>query len=315
MCTCHYSNPDKVAKIVAALNLKIAPRDLKSKDTRYLLSLIFSQWLSLSTCTFQAVVEVIPPPSSAQKLRIPKMLFPELQHDRHQGIPPQNKLEEDLYACNDGADAVVVAYVSKTFAVPKKDFPENKRKTITAEEMRARKREIKEPRQNGEEIPTVPLEIVTPEQTIGPPVVEAVPATLSPEDEDREVILGFARLYSGTVIPGSQLYCILPKYNRSLPPSHPSNVKHISVITVKGLYVMMGRELVAVEKVGAGNVFAIAGLEGVVWRNATLCAMRGDTIDKEISVKDAEADKECLVNLAGISGQVSIVGSVWMMFN
>ncbi len=39
-------NPDKIAKIVATLNLKILPRDLKSKDTRNLLTLIFSQWLS-----------------------------------------------------------------------------------------------------------------------------------------------------------------------------------------------------------------------------------------------------------------------------
>jgi ribosome assembly protein 1 len=35
---------------------------------------------------------------------------------------------------------------------------------------------------------------------------------------------------------------------------------------------MMGRELVAVEEVPAGHVCAIAGLDGVVFRNATLCA-------------------------------------------
>ncbi len=34
----------------------------------------------------------------------------------------------------------------------------------------------------------------------------------------------------------------------------------------------MGRELVAVDSVHAGNVFAIRGLQGKVWRNATLCA-------------------------------------------
>lgn len=35
---------------------------------------------------------------------------------------------------------------------------------------------------------------------------------------------------------------------------------------------MMGRELQPVANVRAGNTFAIRGLEGKVWRNATLCS-------------------------------------------
>jgi hypothetical protein len=39
-----FSDPDSVTKIVNALSLKISPRDLKSKDTRHLLTLIMQQW-------------------------------------------------------------------------------------------------------------------------------------------------------------------------------------------------------------------------------------------------------------------------------
>ena len=60
-----YSNPDAVTKIVNALNIRVSPRDLKSKDTRNLLTLVMQQWLPLSTATFQAVVDVISRSSSS----------------------------------------------------------------------------------------------------------------------------------------------------------------------------------------------------------------------------------------------------------
>ncbi|RHZ72135.1 hypothetical protein Glove_245g12 [Diversispora epigaea] len=43
------SNIEKIEKIVKALNLKILPRDKRSKDTRSLLISMFNQWLPLST--------------------------------------------------------------------------------------------------------------------------------------------------------------------------------------------------------------------------------------------------------------------------
>ncbi|KAJ6620812.1 translation elongation factor 2 [Mycena sp. CBHHK59/15] len=278
-------NTEKVTKIVTALNLKIPLRDLKSKDSRHLLSLIFSQWLSLSTCIIQTVIDIVPAPSVAQAIRIPKMLYPDLYE---MTVKPKNKLEEDLFGSKTGPDACVVAYVSKMFAVSGKDLPENKKKPMTADEMRARARETREARQAAEaEGPhTAESEIATPDSEVA-------------EDEgDIEVILGFARLYSGTIIPGTQIYGILPKYNSSLSPTHPRNVKYLVTAVVEGLYVMMGRELVTVDSVRAGNIFAIKGLEGKVWRSATLCA------PGEIGVGDSpdvNALKDCLVNLGGVS--------------
>ncbi|KAJ3509363.1 hypothetical protein NMY22_g16320 [Coprinellus aureogranulatus] len=87
------TNPDKVEKIVKTLNLKVLPRDLRSNDTRNLLQLIFTQWLSLSTGIIQAAIDIIPPPPVAQATRIPKMLYPDL---RDNTLAPKNKSEEDL---------------------------------------------------------------------------------------------------------------------------------------------------------------------------------------------------------------------------
>ncbi|CAG8439651.1 10899_t:CDS:10 [Ambispora gerdemannii] len=51
------NNREKIEKIVKTLNLKILPRDMRSKDTRTLLTSMFSQWLPLSTTEFNRIVE------------------------------------------------------------------------------------------------------------------------------------------------------------------------------------------------------------------------------------------------------------------
>ena len=42
------SNAEKIEKIVNALNIKILPKEMKSKDTKALAQTIISKWLPLS---------------------------------------------------------------------------------------------------------------------------------------------------------------------------------------------------------------------------------------------------------------------------
>ncbi|KAK7682408.1 hypothetical protein QCA50_014613 [Cerrena zonata] len=300
-------DPDKVAKIVSTLNLKVPLRDLKSKDTKHVLSLVFSQWLSLSTCVIQTIVDIVPPPPQAQLTRIPKMLYPDLYEPT---VEPKNKLEETLYKCDSSKEASVVALVSKMFAVPVEDLPENKKKPVTAEELRERGRAAREARKateaNGEAPPTnlnsVP--VATDSSSSPTPIAEAPTSTQNDVEKSAadlgiqsgETLLGFARIYSGTIAQGSTIYCVLPKYNNALEPSDPRNQPHVVATTVERLYTMMGRELVEVQEVYAGNVFAIKGLEGKVWRNATICAPAGGVVGK---ISGLEKDKACLLNLGG----------------
>lgn len=236
-----FSNPDKVTKIVTALNIKVPPRELKSKDTRHLLSLVFGQWLSLSTCTVQAVIEVIPPPSVAQRIRIPRFLYPDTNATT---IEPKNKLERDLLSCDDSPDAFVVAFVSKMFSVAKADLPENKKKPLTAEEMRQRAQGIRSSEQSEVEERDVHQSLEHDDAS---------------DHDESETILGFARLYSGTLRVGTSISCVLPKFSGVHDSPRTHQFRHVSIATVEALYVMMGRELVPVDKVKAGNVFAIKG--------------------------------------------------------
>lgn len=284
-------NTEKVAKIVTALNLKILPRDLRSKDSRQLLSTIFTQWLSLSTCVIQATIDVVPSPPVAQAIRIPKMLYPNI-FDK--SIQPKNKLEQDLFTSDFAPDAAVVAYVSKMFAVAAKELPENKRRAVTADELRQRARDAKEARDN-----SIPVS-ETPDPPRAAP--ESPPNMALDSSENSEVILGFARLYSGTIRAGSTIYCVLPKYDASLPPNHAHNVAHLILAKVEGLYVMMGRELIPVDSVRAGNTFAIRGLGGKVYRNATLCAPQSIGVPEGADPVQVQGS---LINIGGVTRTVS----------
>ncbi|KAF9816904.1 hypothetical protein IEO21_03778 [Rhodonia placenta] len=288
-------NPDKIEKIITTLNLKIPPRELKTKDPRQLLTLVFSQWLSLSSCVIQSIVDVVPPPSIAQRTRIPKILYPDLYEST---VDPKNRLEECLYSCNGKPDAYVSALVSKMFAVPAKELPGNKKKPMTADEMRKRARAAREAREA-----TQANGAATPE-----PTSESLDAALEKLEvkekeeggepiEADETLLGFARIYSGTIRTGTTICCVLPKYNAALDPAHPHNAPHVVTTQVGALYVMMGRELVPVDSVQAGNVFAIQGLEGKVWRSATLCAPNADGVDETADLSEI---KDCLLNLGGV---------------
>ncbi|KAH9841508.1 P-loop containing nucleoside triphosphate hydrolase protein [Rhodofomes roseus] len=293
-------NPEKVTKIVSTLNLKIPPRELNSKDSKQLLTLICAQWLSLSSCVIQAIVDVVPPPSVAQSTRIPKMLYPDLYEST---IAPKNKIEENLYSCNASPDACVVALVSKMFAIPAKELPGNKKKPLTAEDMRARARAAREARaaqaaaMDGDTAPTetssTPLETALEEMAVD----DKEPNGTGEPVEADETLLGFARIYSGTIRTGTTICCILPKYDSALEPTHPRNATHVATTKVEALYVMMGRELVPVDHVQAGNVFAVQGLEGKVWRSATLCAPGEQGLSEGADLGQV---KDCLLNLGGV---------------
>jgi len=303
-------NPLQIEKIIKSLNVKVRPQDLRSKDSRNLLLTVFSQWLPLAPCSFTAIVDKIPEPSLAQKFRIPRMLHPELGHLSDE-VEPLNKLERDLYSGNLEDDSFVISYVSKMFAVKKRDLPENQRKALTADDLRERARLIKRAREErakqtgsgDDDVINHSDGVAVKEEDVKVERQEPDRDEDQDQDQDEDALIGFARLYSGTISIGQTLYAVLPKYNTDLPPSHQSNLKHLTSIKVEQLYMMMGRELLTVDRVEAGNLFAIGGLQGTVLRNATLCSMGATRQTHKDGARDQ--DGECLVNLAGVSNQTS----------
>ena len=223
------------------------------------------------------------------------MLYPD-QSESH--VDPKSKLEKDLYSCDASEDAHVVGYVSKMFAVPTAQLPEHKKQTLSAEEVRARAREARIKAGESRE----PSRAATPSPAPGQPPSESEKNLTGESFGDRqegvsETLLGFSRLYSGVIRVGSTVACVLPKYNNAVEPTDPHNRSHVVNATVDALYTMMGRDLVTVDSVSAGNIFAIRGLQGSIWRNATICAPSAAGLQGEHS-------QGWMINLGGVNRQV-----------
>ena len=191
-------NPNKVSKIVAALGLKIPPRDLKSTDTRALLTVIYSQWLPLSSCVAQAVIDVVPPPAVAQITRLPKML----SLDGHTPINSTEAAKSRSLMFGIGSESCLLAYVSKMFAVPEQYFSETLKRRGMAQ-LQSYHRTAADASANPGKNNIV----------ISAGSLDHGPSDLPKEDD--EVLLGFARLYSGTIRTGDRVFCVLPKYQNS----------------------------------------------------------------------------------------------------
>ncbi|OUM64667.1 hypothetical protein PIROE2DRAFT_68145 [Piromyces sp. E2] len=251
-----YNDKEKVDKIVKSLNLKILPRDLKSKDTRAVQSTICSTWLPLAQTVLHSIVEQLPSPLEAQKVRLPKLLYPHnIDNVPDQDLTEnQKKLEKALYECDSSEDAPVVVIVSKMVDVKPEDLPTNRRVQLTAEEMRENRKRLLEQRK---------LQI---EGQTSSPSIEAVPMSEKKKKKENTLI-GFARIFSGTIHEGQNVYVMGPKYD----PLDPT--KFCTKVKVENLYLIMGKELEALSSVPAGNVFGIGGLNEAVLKSATISTL------------------------------------------
>ncbi|KAI0221601.1 Cytoplasmic GTPase/eEF2-like protein (ribosomal biogenesis) [Massospora cicadina] len=242
-----FSDAEKVQKIITTLNIKVLPRDLRCKDSKVLLS------------TIHAVAAYIDGgPAFGYRDNPPRLHLNPLASLGFDDLPaPSSPLEHAMFGCDASIEAPIVAYVSKTLYVPNDTLPENRRIQLTAEEMRelgTRARLLR----------AGPDPITCDE---GAPML-AEPIATESKAYGKETLLGVARIFSGTIRVGQKLYALGPKYH----PDRPD--EHCSEFTVQKLYLFMGRELMSLTEVPAGNVFGIGGLEGHLLKSGTISSTK-----------------------------------------
>ncbi|CAO1599562.1 Cytoplasmic GTPase/eEF2-like protein (ribosomal bioproteinsis) [Xanthoria calcicola] len=270
-----------VEKITKSLSLNIPPHILRSRDPRALMTAVFSAWLPLSTAVLVSVTEYLPSPPLAQASRLPALI---------DASPAAEHVDKDVRSAMVGfhtdKTAPVVAYVSKMVAVRASELPQNKRKAggmMTADEARemGRRKRAEFAKARRADQAGNPSGINGMSEALNSISLDEEPEP-EPETqtEDPEHLIGFARLYSGTLSVGDEVYVLPPKFS----PANPHAVPDPPKVVVTGLYLMMGRGLESLTSVPAGVVFGIAGLEGHILKSGTLCSQL-----------------EGAVNLAGVS--------------
>lgn len=266
-------------KIIKSLNINLPPHITRSRDPRAILTTLFSSWLPLSTALLVSVIESLPSPPVAQAARLPKLIeaSPGSEH-----ISPEVKSAMTSFKTSK-SDPVVV-YVSKMVSIPESELPENKRRagTLSPEEARelGRRKRAEIARARALEDAGAPADSM---DSIADAIGEASIDDTNEENEQRpdpEHLIGFARIYSGTLSVGDEVYVLPPKFS----PEHPHSAPEPKKVTVTALYLLMGRGLEPLTSVPAGVVFGIGGLEGHILKSGTLCSQL-----------------EGSVNLAGVS--------------
>ncbi|KAL8728600.1 MAG: hypothetical protein Q9181_005287 [Wetmoreana brouardii] len=158
-------------------------------------------------------------------------------------------------------------------AVRASELPENKRKTgglMTADEARElarqKRAEFEKARRAAEDESLDSVNGIT--EALDSAALDGTEQASSEQPEDPEHLIGFARLYSGTLSVGDEVYVLPPKFS----PANPHAMPEPQRVTVTGLYLMMGRGLESLRSVPAGVVFGIAGPEGHILKSGTLCS-------------------------------------------
>lgn len=262
------SNPAMVEKIIKSLSLAIPPHVLRSKDPRAIHTAILASWLPLSTAVLVSVIEYLPSPSAAQADRLPRLI---------QESPGAEFVSEDIRDAMVGFktshDDPVVAFVSKMVAIPRHELPENKRQvgnSLTGEEARerARQKRAEIARATQKEVSQASSGVSRPSDFSENSEAEDRNIASEKPQEESEVLIGFARLFSGILSVGDSVYVLSPKFT----PANPFAGSKPQKVTVTGLYLMMGRGLEILTSVPAGVVFGIAGLAGHILKSGTLCS-------------------------------------------
>ncbi|KAH8705347.1 putative ribosome biogenesis protein Ria1 [Talaromyces proteolyticus] len=267
-------DPTLLEKITKSLNITIPPHVLRSRDPKNIMTTLFSAWLPLSTAVLVSVMEYLPSPRAAQETRLPEMI-----EDSPGSEFIDEKIKDAMVNFKTSINDPVVAYVSKMVAIPESELPKNTKRvgaTLTADEARELARKKRD------EIAKIQAEANEQADEFSRVTSALASTSLDDEDQqqsdekvDKEHLIGFARLYSGTLTVGDSLYVLSPKFSPANPHANPEPRK----VTITNLYLLMGRGLEPLKSVPAGVVFGIEGLAGHVLKTGTLCSQLEGSIN------------------------------------
>ncbi|XP_033159015.1 elongation factor-like GTPase 1 [Drosophila mauritiana] len=278
---------DKLPGIAEKLGLKLAVRDLRLTDPKLQIKAVLGQWLPIDKSVLHMVIQHVPPPHKISDERAQRLLYP--ANVDLSSLPPETlELKESFKSC-DANSSNVIAFVSKMTPVHITHLPQNRPKRLTDQEVQQRRdevrRRIEERKQQSEQ---AELEKISQGvEQLSTQVVVPEKEETKPEEADQNefVFIAFARVFSGTLKRGMELFNLSPKHD----PRQPTHRKeeeapYASRVTIGDLYMFMGGELQLLDEVPAGNIVGIGGLESHIVKTATLSSSLDCTSFSELSV-------------------------------
>lgn len=239
---------EKFSHIIKNLGINVKPQYLRLNDPAQTLRTILGSWIPLATVVLNTVCKILPPPNRLSEEKIDSLMFGSKRYC--DPCEESINLRSAFSSCSPAAEAPIIVFISKMFSVESKHLPENRGVKAT--------------------VRRDPAEVHEDEVVV---------------EQDDEVFVAFARIYSGCIRTGSNVYVLGPKHDprqalQKLKSGFHVDEKatlkdlkadeHITKVNIERLYLLMGRELEALNEVPAGNVFGIGGLEEHVLKHATL---------------------------------------------
>lgn len=176
----------------------------------------------------------------------------------------------------------MIVCISKMVAVETKLLPENRTRVLSMEEIARRREQARQRHAERMAMATTADSGSSDTLKNGHALPVREEGTLEERDEDDSTFIAFGRVFSGTLKRGQQVYVLGPKHDptkflekaRTVDPTlrlrDLGSEEHVTIATAEKLYLLMGRELEELERVPAGNILGIGGLEEHVLRTATL---------------------------------------------
>lgn len=258
---------DSVAlgKIVASLQLEVPPRELRQADHRAVLKAVMGSWLPLAEAILNGICLQLPSPKEITNEKAVKLMGFINEKDFMSAPLETQQLKDEFIACEKSPQRPIVAFVSKMFAVEKSFLPKYHQRSVarTHQQQAVDQNTVGSVRfANGQKSDekVLPTEVNMFDSE----------APIKPQLESEFEFMAFARVYSGTLSLGQNLYILPPTYNPIMGLSDESYAAGVSKFTVTELYLMMGKELEPVDSITSGNVCAIGGLSDLILKVGTL---------------------------------------------
>mmetsp|Transcript_38753 Transcript_38753/g.153103 ORF Transcript_38753/g.153103 Transcript_38753/m.153103 type:complete len:866 (+) Transcript_38753:266-2863(+) len=233
------SDPESMRKrsnIVEKLNLKVNARDYGHRDGKVAVRAMMNSWLPAAKGLLDMVVEKLPSPVVAQRNRL-GLLWPHSKPDNVEGAEAWLRMKNAMENCDSSEGSPFIAFVSKMIQKPEDGSQPKIRQPKPREESKGAE-ELQAPDTN-------------------------VEAASAPSTWEEQEFVAFTRVLSGSVKAEDQIYVYGPRFQSG---SHQgwTNAEVAKVV------LLMGRDMSAVEKVSAGSVCGVEGLDNAVLKTATL---------------------------------------------